>query len=249
MLNHRHMRQVISAISIITLLTLSLLLSSPTSAAATINVSPASGTVGTSVTVTGTVDANGNTFEIQWDGAAITSGSAPSGSTNITSTFSIPNTTGGVHTVTLKDTATQVTASTTVTVNPAITVTPATGSVGTIITVNGSGFNASETGVTINYDGTPTNAVVTVSSSGSWSTTFNIPDSPSSLTHSVSITRTIMPSNTARRGLCIQPNPLCQHHTHSYRRQHTSQPEPDRHPQLYHYSNYRSCRHQHHRHR
>jgi hypothetical protein len=176
-LNGRFLRPVSAIILTAGLLALQLLSPGQALAAVTVAVSPTSGPVGTSVTVTGTVDANGNAFEIQWDGIVIQKGAAASGSNSVSSTITVPTTTSGVHTVTLKDTVTNVTASTTFTVTPVITISPIGGRVGTSVTVTGTGFAASET-VTVTIDGESVKTGIATDANGSWQSTFALPDSP-----------------------------------------------------------------------
>ncbi|MCX8126661.1 MAG: IPT/TIG domain-containing protein, partial [Dehalococcoidia bacterium] len=190
----------------IMLLTAQLLPAERTSAAVSIAVSPTNGTVGTTVTVTGTVDANGNSFEIQWDGTVIASGAAPSGSTSVTTSFIVPNATAGAHTITLKDTVSLGSSSTTFTVVPSVTISPTSGPVGTQVTVTGKGFAASETGISLSYGTTAIDYAVIVDSTGSWSAQFNVPDSPSGTAHTITATRSSGTTVTSSQNFTVIPS-------------------------------------------
>ena len=70
------------------------------------------------------------------------------------------------------------------TITPTISVSPTTGVPGTVVTVTGTGFQASETGITITFDDKPVASSKSAGSTGSWSGTFTVPVSPSG-SHSV----------------------------------------------------------------
>jgi len=169
-------------------------------------ISPTSGPVGTIVAITGAVDNPGNSFDILWDNQWVTSGSAPSSSVNVSTSITVPATTGGTHTITLRDGGTMSTVSTTFTVTPAITITPTSGTVGTTITVHGTGFSASETGISLSCGGNAINYAVTVDSTGSWTATFTIPDMPSGVTHPVTATRSSGTTVTASQNITVVPS-------------------------------------------
>ena len=62
--------------------------------------------------------------------------------------------------------------------------------------MTGAGFGANETGITINYDGTPVGQPVTASITGDWTANFNIPPSgagPHDIKVSGRVTQTTTP--------------------------------------------------------
>ena len=62
---------------------------------------------------------------------------------------------------------------------PTISPSPTSGSPGTSVTVSGSGFNPSETGITVTWDSTTVASGITAGAGGSWSAIFTVPASPS----------------------------------------------------------------------
>ena len=152
--------------------------------AASIALSPTSGTVGTTVTVTGTAfDAYiGQTVYIFFNYSYVASALVSTGT--FTTTFTVPSSYTTAQTigvaVQLVPTYTQgqpVLATTSfAVVARAITISPATGYVGDTVTVSGSGFTASST-VTIYFDSTSVDTVTTNSSGTFSSATFTVPDS------------------------------------------------------------------------
>jgi hypothetical protein len=118
------------AIGTLLLLSISLtvLFALPTHAATYSELDPTSGTVGTEVRLTGTIDTQGGTytilFDVDDDGTAETTvktGSAPANSYNVNTTFVVPscvgNDAGRDHKVTLEDDATENTHNATFTVD------------------------------------------------------------------------------------------------------------------------------------
>ena len=134
------------------------------------NINPVSGTVGTTVAVSGTSFASKGTISITFDStpvATITADTAGSFNT----TFAVPQSATGTRPVVVSDGTRSVTFS--FAMVPSITVTPATGYVGTAITVKGSGF-AGNGQISTKYDA----AQITTASAnavGSFAVVFNAP--------------------------------------------------------------------------
>jgi hypothetical protein len=128
------------------------------------------GVVGTDVTVTG-LNA-GYTFTIKWDGTAIKSGEVGSGGYV---SFTVPESTGGTHTIIVECPSGTSVSSFTFTVLPSISIDPASGVVGTTITITGHGFAASESNIAVTVDNSIVQSGITASSVGYWSTTFSAP--------------------------------------------------------------------------
>src|SRR6058998_3398640 len=137
-----------------------------------ISLSPSSGPVATSVTVSGTSFTATSTVTITFGSSTVaTVTSSNIGAFSVS--FTVPASTFGAHLVTATDSLSQ-SASTSFTVGASITLSPSSGAVGTIITVTGTGFDASST-VTITYDGTTlatSPSTVATSTTGSFSATF-----------------------------------------------------------------------------
>jgi hypothetical protein len=145
------------------------------------SVSPTSGIVGTSVNATGKgFGFNETNIMLLYDGVGV-SGNVTAGNTGSWwKTFIIPVSAGGNHTF---DAVGSFTSSANVTdqgfiVKPIISMSPFAGPVGTSVTVSGSGFGASETGITITMDTKAVSSGITANAVGSWTTTFAIPASP-----------------------------------------------------------------------
>ena len=144
-----------------------------------ISLSPTTGIVGSSVTVTATGMLGSHAgVTATFGGAAVTLSATTTTSTGgLSATFTVPASTSGAQTVKLSDGTNLPTASFTVT--PAITLSPTSGGVYSTVTVSGSGFAASST-ITIKFAGTAQTtspSTVTTSSSGSIPSgvTFTVP--------------------------------------------------------------------------
>lgn len=151
-----------------------------------LTVTPTSGPVGTLVTFNATYFAHTSAFSITWSVGTACSGTTDSHG-NFTCNFQIPPTSGGVYVFSGVDAKGH-----DVTVNfdvlTTIQLTPATGLVGTLITISGTGFNSkwvnqsSKTGpnpvhfpVTVTYPGGTACTTHTIAN-GSFSCTFTIPN-------------------------------------------------------------------------
>ncbi|MGD0396486.1 MAG: IPT/TIG domain-containing protein, partial [Nitrososphaerales archaeon] len=163
-----------------------------------ITLSPTSGPVGTTVTVTGAGLASSSTITIKFNGATVTTIPATVTTSALgafTATFVVPSSTAGAKTVTATD-ASSNTASATFVVTPSITLSPTSGLVGATVTVTGAGF-ASTSNVTISFNGAAqtTNPIaVTTSALGAFTATFVV---PSSTAGAQVVTATDASSNTA----------------------------------------------------
>jgi hypothetical protein len=150
-------------------LLLTLCLVSPVRAAAA--MAPNTGVVGATVTVSGLLK---GTYSIKWDSVGIKSGNL-SGDGSVS--FTVPDTAGGNHIVTVDNpTGTQV-LSDTFSVLPSLSISPDSGVVGDEITVSGKGFLVSENNIVVSYDGTNVKTGIAAGNTGSWETTFSLPAS------------------------------------------------------------------------
>jgi hypothetical protein len=143
-----------------------------------ITVTPASGAVGDTVTVSGTGFTASSSitfyFNTQSVSADTTTTNANGSFTN--NTFTIPSSSRGSYTIEAED-ASGYSATATFTIGQKIAITPATGIPGTLVTISGTGFRASQT-ITITYNAvavTTNPAVITTGATGSFTATFNVP--------------------------------------------------------------------------
>ncbi len=153
----------------------------------TISLNKTTGPVGTSVTVTGSsFGASETGIAVTYDGNPIVTGITASNTGSWSTTFTIPPSASGAHPVTAYGTSTTAGTITAVSfnTNSTINVNKNGGTVGTSIAVTGSGFGASEVGITITFDGNPVASGISADANGSWSGAFNIPVS-SSGTHAI----------------------------------------------------------------
>ncbi|MBU0701437.1 IPT/TIG domain-containing protein, partial [bacterium] len=132
-----------------------------------INISPASNVVGTIVTITGTGYGTGDTITIAFGINTNIQQATADASGSFTTTFTVDTQVYGTTTISASSSAAG-TASTTFFILPQIySVTPSTGSVGTIVTINGTGY-ANGDSITVMF-GANTNIVGTTAlASGSF---------------------------------------------------------------------------------
>ncbi len=174
---------------VMAILILAIVQATPASAATPVitGISPSNGYVGTSVSLAGTIGTTNGTFQVRWEdnaGPVLKSGIA-SGS-SVSTSFTIPTAARGTHNVILEDVSANSTATATFTVNPLITISPTSGTAGTVVTVAGTGFTASETGITITWDNViPVASGITANAQGSWSSSFTTVPTSAAGTHTV----------------------------------------------------------------
>ncbi|MGB8707488.1 MAG: IPT/TIG domain-containing protein [Dehalococcoidia bacterium] len=162
------MKTKVFAPAICLALLLTLCLVTPVRAA---GMAPSEGVVGATVTISGLASGS---YSIKWDGVGVKQGTLPGGGSV---TFTVPDTSGGDHTVTVDNpTGTQV-LSTTFSVLPSISVSPDSGIVGDSVTAGGKGFAAAESNIAVTYDSTNMKTGIVAGDTGSWETTFSLPTS------------------------------------------------------------------------
>lgn len=136
-------------------------------------MAPTQGEFGSVVSVSPAATA-GDTFLVKWDGVDYVTGTVD---TALSITFTVPAAIGGAHTIIVQSpTGTQIFTGT-YTVLPSLTATPVTGTAGTSVSVSGNGFQTSETGIALTYDGTAVMTGLTADASGAWTTSFAVPTS------------------------------------------------------------------------
>ena len=163
---------------------------------ATIILTPASGKVGTPVTIDGSGFNASRQVTLTFDDSQVRQVSTDSLG-NFTTTFDVPSAVGGQHPVTANDGVRSVSA--TFTVASSLVVTPNSGKVGTMVDIGGSGFRANRT-VNVYFD----SALITASNSnadGNFSATFSTTASTGG-PHIISISDGIY---TASSTFTIQP--------------------------------------------
>jgi len=149
-------------------LLLTLCLVTPVRAA---GMAPSEGVVGATVTISGLASGS---YSIKWDGVGVKQGTLPGGGSV---TFTVPDTSGGDHTVTVDNpTGTQV-LSMIFSVLPSIGISPDSGVVGDSVTIGGKGFAVAESSIIVTYDGTNMKTGIVAGNTGSWETTFSLPAS------------------------------------------------------------------------
>lgn len=143
-----------------------------------IDLSPGSGAPGTEVAVYGQRFDAGSYIDILYDGTIVATGSTGIRGT-FTITFTVPEGHMGARKV-LADAYTK-TAEAYFIARPGLTVTPEKGPVDTTVTVKGQGFARNERGIELRYyidhSYITIEANIRANASGSWETTFQIPES------------------------------------------------------------------------
>ena len=135
-------------------------------------ISPATGAVGSQVTVTGAGFSANSSISFEWDGSAISGVAAVTSNATggFTKTFTIPNATSGEHTITARDAIGA--AEEVYSVAAKITLSPDSGTAGSTVNVQGNGFQTTGT-VNVTYD----NVVMATATltNGTFSATFTVP--------------------------------------------------------------------------
>ncbi len=183
--------KAIARLAFLAFLILSLTRPAPALASPVItSLSPSNGYVGTSVSLAGTISTANGTFQVRWEnatGPVLKSGTASSG-TNVNTSFPIPTAARGTHNVVLEDVTAGTSITATFTVNPLIIISPTSGAAGTVVTVAGTGFAASETGITITWDSTmPVAGGITANAQGSWGSSFTTVPTSAAGTHIIDV--------------------------------------------------------------
>jgi hypothetical protein len=140
-----------------------------------ITLSPSSGYVGDTVTVSGS-GFNAGSVTIYFDTTNVRNATANASGTFSSATFTVPESYRGDHTVKGTD-ASGSSPTVDFTVSQKITVTPASGGVGDTVSINGSGFAASST-ITFYFDTASVSGTTPTNNKGSFTfNTFTIPSS------------------------------------------------------------------------
>ena len=147
--------------------------------APTVTLSPTSGKVGATVSVSLAGYGASESVSIFWDSGTTAIKSVTTSTTgSVTTSFVVPTATKGAHTVTAKGNTSGRSDSATFTVVPSLTLTPTAGVGGTTVTVNLKGYAAGESVTLKWYNGTiaTTLKTVTTATTGGVATTFVVPE-------------------------------------------------------------------------
>ena len=161
-----------------------------------ISISRSSGASGNSLTVTGSgFGASETGITVTYDGTTVALGIIANSQGGWSTAFVVPASASGSHSIDAYGSVTTAASvpNMTFTVTPGISISRSSGASGSSLTVTGSGFGASETGITVTYDGTPVAQDITANSQGGWSAAFVVPASASS-SHSIGASGSVTPA-------------------------------------------------------
>ncbi len=150
-----------------------------TPASATFTTTPAiswsktSGPPGSAITLTGAGFGANEGITVAFEGSSVATATATAVGA-WSKSFTVPASASGTHTVTVTGSVTGV-ISATFTTTAAISLNKTSGTPGTAITVTGSGFGASETGINVTFDGNTVASGISANATGAWNTNFTVP--------------------------------------------------------------------------
>lgn len=145
-----------------------------------ITIGTKKGTADTSVSVQGYgFDARETGIKIMYDGNSVASGIEATASGSWLYTLKIPASSKGNHPITASGSSTPASEAKeqVFTVTPSMLINPASGWVGRVISVSGSGFGSAETNIAVLYDDLLVKTNMSADLGGSWQTSFSIPAS------------------------------------------------------------------------
>ena len=143
-----------------------------------ITINPGNAPEGSSVTVSGYgFKAKETNIIVSWDTTDVTKAVQADANGSWTASFAVPSSSGGLHNIFARGQSTTMQSVPKVSfgVGAGITLNKTSGPVGTVITINGSGFAAREGGLNIIVDGVKTALNIAANDSGAWTTNFTIP--------------------------------------------------------------------------
>jgi hypothetical protein len=152
------------------------------SSVAAISLNKTSGTVSSSLTVTGSgFEDNETGVRVTFDGSPVGASPVVSSAGDWSVTFNIPPGISGSHTVDAYGSITGVDSvqDQSFSIKPAFTVSPSTAPPGATATATGTGFAYEETGINVTFDGNPIGSTVSANARGGWSMTFTVPTASS----------------------------------------------------------------------
>ncbi len=144
-----------------------------------VSASQTTGPPGNSITVSGSgFGASETGITVTYDSTTVTSGIRANGQGAWTATFTVPNSPSGSHNIGAYGATTSGASGVTFTLTPVVSAAQPGGFPGNSLTVTGSGFGASETGITITWDGNSVASSIRANAQGGWTGNFVIPPSP-----------------------------------------------------------------------
>ncbi len=152
--------------------------SAPYTVLAEFLLAPGNGTVGTTVTATGTGFDATSTYSVSWNGSASLCAGTTSATGGFSCSFEAPDAAGGSHLVTATEASN--TASAAFVIDPSLTVAPTAGSVARAVSADADGLDALAA-YTIVWDGTLPLCSGTTDSNGGAACSFDVPPSPQGL--------------------------------------------------------------------
>jgi hypothetical protein len=162
-----------------------------------ITIDTITGAIGTSITVVGHGFAlSEKNINVTYDGTSIKSSITADQEGTWTTSFAVPASVEGKHTIDAygDSTAATAVANKTYTVSPTVTISPTTGGVGSVITVVATGFASSEGSIKVLYSDKEVRTGITAETTGSWNTSFTVPSSTRG-SHLISISGSVTTSS------------------------------------------------------
>jgi hypothetical protein len=145
-----------------------------------ITISPNSGSIDTPVAVVGKgFSALESDIYVTYDSIVVAPSSNADQNGSWFAQFFTPASAGGLHYISAIGESTSIynIERQAFTVSPRISINPVSGCVGTSVTVKGTGFVALESGIGITFDSRTVRSGIISQSDGTWTSTFNVPDS------------------------------------------------------------------------
>ena len=141
-----------------------------------ITISPNTGPVGTTVMITGAGFTASSPYAVKFGTTTVVLGSCDNTGAFGTS-FPVPAKARGQYAITVTTDAGDTSNAPTFTITPKVTLSPSSGCVGDTVTVDGTGFAASSSSVTIYFDSTSVKTVTTDADGSFNDATFTVPES------------------------------------------------------------------------
>ena len=145
-----------------------------------ITVDTITGNVGDTVEIEGLGFGSAETkIKIYYDDTVVKSGITAEDDGSWSTTFKVPDSVAGTHTIDAKGNTTDEddVADKTFTVSPEITIEPSSGGVGTAVVVSGTAFDSAESDIKVTYDNEEVRTGIVADVHGSWNVSFKIPSS------------------------------------------------------------------------
>ncbi len=172
-----------------------------------ISISPTSGSVNTTVTITGKgFVASESSIKVTYDSKEVKSGITADASGSWSATFSVPSSAGGSHIIDASGSSTIATdvSDCSFAIAPSMTIDRESGRVGDVVNIAGKGFGQNESSIVVTFDGAILKSALTADDSGQWSANIAIPACTSG-THTIdAYGATTSASAVADRSIAVQ---------------------------------------------